>query len=228
MQEYAPVLSLTIRDANDLSRILIGVRDPETNPTHPNVISTPTSRIPYGFGDHLLHGITFVDVPQSHSHFPERVHRTRIAIDAPQHSAFGNEHDNADLLLYSVSHLLRNKLGVQSDFRYTARLGSVIDGIATYDVPRARAVQRVADGQTVYDESIRMIGIEAIVDNLEFPASNGCYSALRWVSVRDFAEVMQTRSALPVSAAFGADSIGYCAHGLCLLSADAILKKSEK
>jgi hypothetical protein len=50
----SPVLSLTVLDAATLddgvllpdSSVLIVARRPGTNPTHPNVISVPTQRVP--------------------------------------------------------------------------------------------------------------------------------------------------------------------------------------
>jgi hypothetical protein len=53
----APVLALTLVDGGSLSpagkvtidsRVLLAVRDPETNETHPGVVSVPTQRIPQG------------------------------------------------------------------------------------------------------------------------------------------------------------------------------------
>ena len=62
IKKTTPVVVLTILDGNtlgpngeidDKTKILVGVRDYRANPTHPNVISTPTQRIPKGLFDEL-------------------------------------------------------------------------------------------------------------------------------------------------------------------------------
>ena len=63
-ESSSPVLSLTVLDARTLpegilrpdSLLLVVVRRPDCNPTHPNVVSVPTQRLPRSLFCELLHG----------------------------------------------------------------------------------------------------------------------------------------------------------------------------
>jgi len=53
MEHYAPVIAVTVlRDGADGTEVLTVVRRPETNATHPDVLSVPTMRVPVGLADH--------------------------------------------------------------------------------------------------------------------------------------------------------------------------------
>lgn len=228
MKEFWPVLSATIRDKADPQKILLGVRDPRTNITHPNVLSTPTIRISNEIAHALNKNVTLVDVAHEYTTFPERVYRTSVTVNAPIYTAQGFESDCANPLLLAVNMLLSKKLGPSHDFpKFHARLGSIIEGEALYDVPRHNTTPIHIRGQIVHAEPIRMYGIDVLVEDVSFAASTESYSALRWVEEKMFKEILKTRSAIPAKKVFGNNTINYCAHGLCLLSAAAMLNQKN-
>src|SRR5438105_1356932 len=61
-----PVLCLTILDLTGPPKILTGVRAADTNVTHPNVLSTPTARIPWANAVGLVEGVSAAESEVEH------------------------------------------------------------------------------------------------------------------------------------------------------------------
>ncbi|MDO8564011.1 MAG: hypothetical protein Q7R87_03300 [Nanoarchaeota archaeon] len=208
MEQPNPIISLLIRDANNPKRILIGVRDPITNQTHPNVVSTITGRIPRALETSLFRDVKFKRIPIIHN-FPEQVTGAYISKYFRTSKYTGNEEEYHDPIIFAVSSLISNKLCEPQ--RFSAHVSSIIEGNLFYEKG---------------EEKARMIGIEVLTENAHlFPSRNKSYSSLAWVNEDKFIEMVKSKSTLPVAQELGKDSIMYCVKGLCLLSGYVSIKK---
>ncbi len=225
------VLSLLIRDKENPEMVLIGVRDPKSNPHHPNVASTVTGRIPSSMAPNLLRTATFdklVGKEQLSAHV-ERVYVARSSITVSSKC----ETDEFYPLFFYVNNLLSKKV-LDWKPKFEARIVSMVRGKAMYapseiapeDVNRFKRVN-LGDTEAYY-ETLNMIGVEVMTEGAHaFPAVNTSYSKFAWVAQRQFMEMVRNRSIEPVAAALGTDSVMYCVKGLCLASAYVAIKEKS-
>lgn len=206
VQFPSPVLSISIFDqatsANNLfsedANIQVVVRDPQTNETHPNVISMPTNRIPEALFRAILESAELEDESGSTAFYKAG------EVDNVSQSA---HHP----VVYAVDTILSRKLGVARDLE----LGTL----------RFRAALRACTiGKSVYPNSefertehIAMANIRVIVTHGAelFPLKSPSYSHISWVSVSRFLESVRQKNPLVLDL----DPIEYCIHGLCISTA---------
>lgn len=213
----SPVLSLTIVDGTTLvggqldrtSKVLVVVRDEVSNPTHPNVVSVPTQRLPAPLYEAIVAGTEIVGDDQTGS---VRYYAKKAVDDAR-----ANGHDS---LVYAVEALAARKLGLadaleRGKVRLRSSLCSRVDGVAVYEA---------AEGPPDY-ERISMLNVVVQVDGgtLELPLRTDSYSLMAWSNVSSFLAGVQSRDASVISPTF--DPIELCVHGVCLTAASASLSR---
>jgi transcriptional regulator with XRE-family HTH domain len=204
-KEHTPVVSLVIQHED---MVLLGIRAATiTSGRHPNVLSSPTMRIPRSLMHAALEEIG-VDIPA--------LGEIRL-LHGPRQVRFGCRDSMKDQIAYLAECLLARKLGV-SDALVTGRL----NGRA---VPRAIALDVVADEGTItLDEELTlMLSIQLYIESglTQFPASTPSYSHLGWFAADRVQEAVALNDALillPNSRPWEV-----CLHGLCVRSAAEIL-----
>jgi hypothetical protein len=200
------VIALTLTDAstcqNDVigpeTKLWVGARRETTNPTHPNIVSVPTQRIPPSLADEILS-------------YADRGYSSSAAING--HNA----------LIYAVESLLSTKvvtawsieeelLAFRAAFAYS-KVGFANYGTSS-DLAKAKYGER---------EELQMINIHVNVNfsNGEvFPSSNSSYSATRWVSVNQFNQMMVEKDTIHV----GLNPFNCCVDGLCVETTSEFLR----
>jgi hypothetical protein len=236
------VLTLTIMDESE-EVVLVGVRKPETNRTHPNVISTPTMRVPNMSVDAILCGCSyFVDVPVDLK-LPERIQRAQyieepceinnedfVDYDYPGqgvHPSYPNDH-----LRYMVKNLLVQKLGqadnIETDtVQFKAWPRALLTGNVLYD---RKTLSDKSDkyGVKVNDEKNteihRMLNVKLVIsDPSLIPNNTASYKDLQWMSIDDFDLMVGSNGILGFPPSL--QETYYCAQGMCLISSYIIVKK---
>lgn len=212
----SPILSLTVLDARSLdggvlrpdSRVLIVARRPETNPTHPNVVSVPTQRIP-----ETVHGALI----ESATHLAEEPgldvsHYRGGAVD---NLATNGHHP----IVFSVEALLARKLDLANDLehercRFRAGLRARVGGVAVYDNLGERSVY----------EQVSMLNVVVELEQrgAELPVATSSYSLVAWASVESFLAGVENKDPAQISPQL--DPIELCVHGVCLQAAQASLR----
>jgi hypothetical protein len=206
-QFVSPVLSITILDQStsnfdsvtEEARMLAVVRDPNTNLTHPNVISIPTQRIP----EVLFHAIlesANIDNECGLTTFYEGK-----AIDNVSESG---HHP----VIYAVESILSRKLGmaevVESDaLQFQAAVRVVTIGKSNH----------VYSTSEIQCEHIAMANIKVIVTQGAklFPRRSSSYSHILWITLSQFLETVRERNPLILDL----NPLEYCIHGLCITTA---------
>jgi hypothetical protein len=186
--------------------VLVVVRDAAANPTHPNVVSVPTQRIPLQLYDAIIASGRFVgEEPDRHAAF----------FDGGVISSADSGHDAT---VHATEALLARKLGLADRLesglvRFRAALRARVDGTAVYDN---------LGGDAIF-EPISMLNVVVAIDSAqdEIPLMTTSYSLLAWTSVAQFVRGVDARAAHVVSPAL--DSIELCVHGVCLDAARASL-----
>lgn len=203
-QSPSPVLSISIFNQvisdKDLmsegAKILVVVRDPQTNDTHPNVISIPTHRVPNAL---------FRAIKESAEREEEIGSTTFYKAGEVDNLSESAHHP----VVYAVETILSRKLGVASELEL--------------DTLRFRAALRaITIGKSIYTDSelfertehIVMANIRVIITQGAdlFPLKSSSYSPIFWVSVNSFLETVQQKNPLVLEL----DPIEYCIHGLCI------------
>ena len=210
----APVLSLTVLDGNSLrsgrvetdAQVLVVVRDAGTNPTHPNVVSVPTQRLPASLYDDI---VASADVAGDDVAGNVRFFRGGL-VDT---SSDSGHHP----VVYAVEALLARKLGLaepleRDQLRLRAALRARVDGVAVYET----------GGEPEYEHiSMLNVLVELADGRALVPIRTGSYSLIAWTEVAQFVAGVRSRDAGTISPAL--DAIELCVHGVCLAAAEAVL-----
>lgn len=213
IEQPAPILALTVLDArtltdagrvHDESHVLLAVRDPVSNKTHPNIISVPTQRIPQSmFGALMTSGISQTPLDAT----------TKLFHQMPTSSVSCNGHFN---IIFAVNSLLATKMGV-SDFLerkeilYSAYLSALVSGTVFHD-----------DNSEV----TAMLNILVLIEKGAhlFPTRTASYSHIMWRPVTTFLNTAREKNPLLLDS--NLDPFEYCIHGLCIKSAFNVLANS--
>lgn len=211
---FSPVLSLTVLDACSLrqgvlrldSRMLVVVRRPTSNPTHPNVVSVPTQRLPRWLFSELV-----ADAEEAACVKPGSVYAGK---ELDSHLANGHHP-----VVYATEALLARKLGAaglleRSEMRFRAALRSRVAGYAMYD------------GSSPYgrSEPIDMLNVVVAVNDARdaMPAETSSYSHVLWTSVSSFLEALNRRDPTIIDPHL--DPVELCIHGLCLAATESSIR----
>lgn len=195
LDQYLPVLALTLlRPRSDgQCQILVGVRSPESNRTHPNVASVPTQRI------------------KSSATARSWIQRLRRAGGA---SLIGR-HD----LRGEISYLFARKLGLADALEY----GQVRFDALKLSASQGKSVIGETPTGKPLTECLTMFNCSVLLregaDHI--PPKTASYNPLVWAEVNDFVAMAATRDAGRLNA--GLENSFACAYGLCLQTSRAML-----
>jgi hypothetical protein len=215
-QSPAPVIALTIIDrasldkgcTSDTTKILVVVRDPRTNITHPNVVSVPTQRIPVGLHREILGEMPVAaELLGGHSYKAPMVD-----------NGLTNGHDP---IIYAVESVLSSKLGVAEHLE----LGD-LSFQAMLRLARVGQSYHLSDSKSEQVHYILMANIIVVILNGVhlFPGSTASYSQLSWVEVGKFIGMVEQKD--PEVLGTGLNAIEYCVHGLCISTTYDLLSEA--
>lgn len=187
------------------SRVLLAVRDAATNPTHPNVVSVPTARVPA----ELLAALWR---PSSCVSFGS----TELAPWAPRDSR--RLHSGHDPVLHVVSSILSRKVGLGD----ALELGEVAFEAGV--VARTTGWSYYGSDRTPSSERLVMVTVLVALRSgaSAMPERTASYSALRFVGVEEFVEAARRKDPSLVEL----EAVDLCLHGLCIASAHDVLAAS--
>lgn len=236
----APVISLTVQNKDD--DVLVGVRDPKTNPTHPNVVSTPTMRLPKWLMDSIIRRYDKIPIERPGENFPEQIDEAYKILS--KYSLFTREEDtccdpyvgDVDPLVYAVEGLLARKLGLADKLilgkaAFIAKPTTLLKGKVLYEYSdKVNVGQEVEiDGEKFFEEYIDMCGLEVRFFNPDIiPESTHSYSELHWMTKEQFRDLTELRSPFLLPDVFGNKGVDYCTHGMCILSAYSHVQHMEE
>lgn len=211
----SPVLSLTVIDGSTLhhgrleadSQVLAVVRHEDTNPTHPNVVSVPTQRLPRSLYDDLLASAQVIGEDAS------------VGAQFFEGGTVDNGTDNGHYpIIYALEALLARKLGLaealeRGDFGVRAALRARVDGVAVYETT----------GMEPTYEKVSMLNVVVEIGDgrAQLPIRTSSYSLMAWADVLQFIDGVRSRDPTTISPTL--DSIDLCVHGVCLMAAEASL-----
>jgi hypothetical protein len=208
--EANPVIALTILDSPDGGRdILVGVRTITANRTHPQVISTPTQRIPWSFVRHICAGATAIgDFKGSGG-----THVLDVQSSSSSEAA----------TRYVVRALFSSKLGVAAELEtgrleYHATLESLTLGTAHYpNLPAHHGKERIL-----------MCNIRVtLTKGAElFPESTASYDPLVWVDKNAFIKAVESKDIFLLFP--DGDPIELCIYGLCVSTSARLLNAGHQ
>jgi hypothetical protein len=177
------------------SRLVVVVRDPATNSSHPNVVSVPTGRVPREYAAVL---------------WP----KTRATLFGDTHVTAWQCYDSQvdgrrNPVVHEVMSLLSQKLGLgdaleYGDVRFEAGVVAMRTGLETPGFDRLSMI-------TV------LVGITSGADQI--PSRTASYSDIRWVPAGRFVEAVARRD----PSELGLSPIELCIHGLCIASTYDVL-----
>ncbi len=217
--EFVPILALTIMDEIK-QKILIAVRSRETNPTHPDVASVPTGRIPTALYDDLIQGAgegyPVQDFVQTSKEY---------GVDIYPNSQFVNNQEASahNSVIHSVESLMTKKLGLaealeKNMIEFKARARLVLHGNAHYP-------NLFQDGID-HKEEIDMLNIEVLVKEGAdlFPSKTASYRDIVWASLEEFTQMTQNKDVCHL----GLNGFQTCVDGLCVPQRNLFSSKINK
>ncbi|GAB7028776.1 hypothetical protein AB0G35_28205 [Streptomyces sp. NPDC021749] len=234
---WQPVLQVTVMaNTDDGPRVLTGTRRADTNPTHPNVISTPTSMLPLSFARCYAESIADSAVETAPIHFTElRADDLRTMARFPETAVRNPVPDPSSELSYVVGDLLARKLGGGSAMESASRVKPL--GTCRFSMIGA-GFSYVADRPTTDPESpeplyepLLMFGaVLELTDHTVIPEHTDSYKDLCWTAPADYAEGVRTKRIesfnpkfLNIADEADSDSVTVCARGLCLQTTNKVI-----
>jgi hypothetical protein len=194
--EFMPVLALSVimLDATGAVRILVGVRDPRANRTHPNVASVPTRRVAAPLAED----------------WRKRMRRSGLtrAEDYPG-------------LRTEVLSILSQKLGM-ADSVELGRVDAQLFGLQASQgisvIGEDDLGAQITESLTMFNA-----GVLVSADTAKLvPGRTGSYRSLVWADVESFLSMTSTRDVGRLNA--GLEKFFFCAYGLCLQTSVAMLE----
>ncbi len=203
------VLSLVVLDGTEKdssvtedTQVLVTVRDPLNNRTHPGVVSVPTIRLPAALAVELRQG----------QHVSNRFGSTELFEGVTTNSWDADGHSP---IIFAVKTILCQKLGVADALEsggvlFNAGVAASSAGWSYYD-----------DQPSPSGEFIRMTTlIVSITRGVSmFTPQTSSYSSVTWCKVGKFLRAARARDV----STLGYDPVSTCVHGLCIASAHDVL-----
>ncbi|GAA3487878.1 hypothetical protein [Streptomyces cremeus] len=234
---WQPVFQVTImaNTENGFS-VLTGTRRADSNPTHPNVISTPTSMLPLEFAR-----CYFERVAESATDLAPIYFRGIRADDLRTVARFSETQqrtavpDPSSALSFLVGDLLARKLGCEGAMEAASRekpLGSchlsMVGAGFSYVADRPTADPEAPE--PLYEPLLMFGAILELKDPGIIPEHTSSYKDLCWTSPEDFAEGVRTKRIESFNPKFldladqaDSDTVTVCARGLCLQTTNKVL-----
>lgn len=203
VSSVVPVVSLLIFPDRNRDRVLLGVRKASrTSPRHPDVLSTPTMRIPMSFMTDLL------------ASEPDRVvtlspPRFETLSDSPV-ARIGVPYSLASPHAFVAEALICRKLALTPYLVAGDLDGELSLSTIAYDL--------IHDDEGGYEQTL-MLTMSCVLAGpaSELPAASPSYSRLDWVDTRQVGDAVRSRN--PLLLLPDASPFEVCIHGLCVRSA---------
>lgn len=203
------VLSLVVLDGTEEagsitedSQVLVTVRDPFNNRTHPGVVSVPTIRLPAALAIELRQG----------QHVSNQFGATELFEYVAMNSWDADSHSP---ITFAVKTLLCQKLGVADALEsggllFSAGVAASSAGWSYYD-----------DEPSPSGEFIRMTTLMVSIARGVgvFTPQTASYSSVAWRKTGTFLRAARARDV----STLGYDPVSTCIHGLCIASAYDVL-----
>ena len=234
---WQPVFQCTIMaNTGDGMSVLTGTRRADSNPTHPNVISTPTSMLPLEFARCYADGMASSAAELAPVHLTElRADDLRTVARFPEDGQRNVVPDPSSALSFLVGDLLARKLGCEAAMEAASREKPL--GTCRFSMIGA-GFSYVADRPTADPESpeplfepLLMFGaVLELDDPALIPENTSSYKDLCWTSPADYAEGVRTKRIESFNPKFldladetDSDTVTVCARGLCLQTTHKVL-----
>ncbi len=209
-----PVIALTVLYEHE---VLVGSRNPETNITHPDVVSVPTLRIPIELSQSILEDLREV----------KSEHTKVLGDDNAQVVVYHPIIYRADQVsglhstVFATRALLSGKLGLgdaieKEEFNFDCSVATSVLGYAGYQNLEGKMNGQPRELILMINILVRVVSGKEIV-----PPETASYSNLRWVHVEDFFRMCDQRDPSVIGLQ---DIFKYCVNGLCLSSTQVALK----
>lgn len=202
------VLSLVVHRIDAPNQVLLGVRrGSATSARHPDVLSTPTMRVPESIMEALLRSAEL----ETPTEFGQVIYAApgRVA-------AIGMPMALADPLAFATEALLARKLRVGEHLVSGRLRGHVNASAVTLDIVYDPASDGAPERTLMLSASV-MVDVGA--DLIQGPAES--YSSLHWVDATNVADAVARKDVLALVPHLGLE---VCLHGLCVRSAAAVLE----
>jgi len=200
--DFLPILCAGVY-RNNGTEILLGVRKPDTNLTHPDTISSFTLRIPSSLADSILDEKTTT---------AESNRKIELSIPAPSEVRLleSRRKRSHDPVYFAVRALLGYKLSIGEkidigEIDFTCKPVSTLTGLVYHEFGGEKTVEK---NLMLYVEVNLKNGSDKI------PLQSSSYSLLKWISREDFLTMYDLRDPTIFSGDLNPSKI--CVKGLCL------------
>ncbi|MFF4287574.1 hypothetical protein ACFY0R_20030 [Streptomyces sp. NPDC001633] len=233
---WQPVLQATVMANTDGGpRVLTGTRRADTNPTHPNVISTPTSMLPLSFARCYVDSVADSAVETTPIHFtelraddlrtmarfPETAVRTRYPTRPPESPTWWGTCSPAS----SAGAAPWNRL--PGEALGTCRFSMIGAG---FSYVADRPTTDPESPEPLYEPLLMFGAVLELTDHTVIPEHTDSYKDLCWTAPADYAEGVRTKRIesfhpkfLNIADEADSDSVTVCARGLCLQTTNKVI-----
>jgi len=197
------VLSLLIYRDSSRESVLLGVRRPSaTSARHPDVLSTPTMRIPAELMAALLAAEPGDDFVAEPPHFARLSAAPRWSIGVPY--SLASPHG------FAAEALICRKLGLTAALVAGELRGSLEQSALAYDL--------IHDDYDGYEQTL-MLTMSAVLEGPppELPGETPAYSKLGWAGTEHIDRAVRTKDTTLLFP--DVSPVEVCIHGLCVRSA---------
>ena len=212
-QRYASVLALTIiREGKNGPQVLAGPRNPETNATHPNVVSVPTKRLSPTMlkAAALACKVQFQDATEQV--FVPKWVSYEHPDDMEEDSTLGDIVATAIARKVGLEHLMLKRTR-----EVKINMQSLTLGQSFVDYDPQRGIQT--------KEAIAMLNAAAIVPSDTEAPRPAAHSMLKWFDIDAFQDGYRTKDAPGMFPEMGAAAVEMCVHGVCMLTTSRALDR---
>ncbi|WP_433280347.1 hypothetical protein [Micromonospora sp. CA-244673] len=203
LDSVVPVVSLLMYRDDSRSQVLLGVRrQSATSTRHPDVLSTPTMRIPVSTMVDLLSAESERSVELVPPYFMSLPQRRAWQVGVP--------YSLATPQAFVAEALIARKLGLAP---------ALVDGDLRAELRQsALAYDLVHDDEGGYEQTLMLtMSCQLSVSPPALPSSSPGYSLLAWVDAGEVGTAVTTKD--PVRLVPGVSPLQVCIHGLCVRSA---------
>ncbi|WP_234430759.1 hypothetical protein [Streptomyces sp. NRRL F-4489] len=217
--------------------MLTGTRRADSNPTHPNVISTPTSMLPLEFARCYAESVQEAAADLIPVHLTElRADDLRTVARFPEdRQRRAVVPDPSSALPYLVGDLLARKLGCEAAMEAATRekpLGECRFSMigAGFSYVADRPTDDPEAPEPLFEPLLMFGGILELKDPAVIPEHTSSYKDLCWTAPADYAEGVRTKRIesfnpkfLDLADSADSDRVTVCARGLCLQTTHKVL-----
>jgi len=185
------------------------VRNSDVNPTHPDVVSVPTQRIPQTLAEAIIASST-------------ECGKSGKTMLREQSFVSNKDVDGHNAVIFAVESLFSRKMGVadileRNEIEFSAALAGTHIGTAKY----------VNLGK---EECLHMLNIQVLITKGadKFPDKTTSYDISGWMPVQKFLPMWDDGKDVTLAGINSEKAMGICVDGLCILSTYDILKSQTE